>query len=72
MRKLIEEAITEKTRAIVPVHYAGVACAMDEIMAIARKHNLLVVEESISGSECNGIKEKLWELLVILDVLQLS
>ena len=39
--KLIEEAITEKTtRAIVPVHYAGVACAMDEIMAIARKHNL--------------------------------
>ena len=33
--KLIEEAITEKTRAIVPVHYAGVACAMDEIMAIA-------------------------------------
>ena len=47
--KLIEEAITEKTRAIVPVHYAGVACAMDEIMAIARKHNLLVVEDAAQG-----------------------
>ena len=46
---LIEEAITEKTRAIVPVHYACVACAMDEIMAIARKHNLLVVEDAAQG-----------------------
>ena len=36
----IEEAITEKTKAIVPVHYAGVSCAMDEIMAIAKKYNL--------------------------------
>ncbi len=47
--KLIEEAITEKTRAIVPVHYAGVSCAMDEIMAIAKKHNLLVVEDAAQG-----------------------
>ncbi len=47
--KLIEGAITEKTRAIVPVHYAGVACAMDEIMAIAKKHNLLVVEDAAQG-----------------------
>lgn len=38
---LIEEAITERTRVIVPVHYAGVGCDMDKIMAIARKHHLL-------------------------------
>lgn len=42
----IEAAITNKTRAIVPVHYAGVACDMDFIMALANKHNLLVVEDA--------------------------
>ena len=47
--KLIEDAITERTKAIVPVHYAGVACAMDEILAIAKKHNLLVVEDAAQG-----------------------
>lgn len=45
----IEAAITEKTRVIVPVHYAGVACEMDTIMAIARKHNLKVVEDAAQG-----------------------
>lgn len=45
----IEEAITERTRAIVPVHYAGVACAMDEIMAIAKKYNLKVIEDAAQG-----------------------
>ncbi|TFT50067.1 dTDP-4-amino-4,6-dideoxygalactose transaminase, partial [Proteus mirabilis] len=45
----IEAAITEKTRAIVPVHYAGVACEMDTIMAIAKKHNLFVVEDAAQG-----------------------
>lgn len=44
--KLIEKAITGRTRAIVPVHYAGVACAMDEILAIARRYNLLVIEDA--------------------------
>lgn len=43
---LIEAAITDKTRAIVPVHYAGVACEMDTIMALATKHNLFVVEDA--------------------------
>lgn len=47
--KLIEQAITDKTKAIVPVHYAGVACEMDTIMAIARKHNLLVIEDAAQG-----------------------
>ena len=42
----IEAAITNKTKVIVPVHYAGVACDMDKIMRIARKHNLLVVEDA--------------------------
>lgn len=46
---LIEEAITPRTRAIVPVHYAGVACEMDTIMAIAKKHNLAVVEDAAQG-----------------------
>ncbi|WP_279051927.1 dTDP-4-amino-4,6-dideoxygalactose transaminase [Cedecea davisae] len=45
----IEAAITEKTRAIVPVHYAGVACEMDTIMAIANKHGLFVVEDAAQG-----------------------
>lgn len=46
---LIEQAITEKTRAIVPVHYAGVACNMDVILQIAQKHNLRVVEDAAQG-----------------------
>ena len=45
----IEAAITEKTKVIVPVHYAGVACAMNEIMAIAKKYNLKVVEDAAQG-----------------------
>ena len=45
----IEEAITEKTKAIVPVHYAGVSCEMDKIMEIAKKHNLYVVEDAAQG-----------------------
>jgi len=46
---LIEAAITEKTRAIVPVHYAGVGCEMDVIMDIARRHDLLVIEDAAPG-----------------------
>jgi dTDP-4-amino-4,6-dideoxygalactose transaminase len=46
---LIEEAITERTRAIVAVHYAGVSCEMDRILAIARKHGVLVVEDAAQG-----------------------
>jgi dTDP-4-amino-4,6-dideoxygalactose transaminase len=44
--RLIEAAITPRTRAIVPVHYAGMACDMDTIMAIAEKHGLVVVEDA--------------------------
>jgi dTDP-4-amino-4,6-dideoxygalactose transaminase len=47
--RLIEAAITTKTRAIVPVHYAGVACEMDTIMSIAKKHDLKVVEDAAQG-----------------------
>ena len=43
---LIEDAITSKTKAIVPVHYAGVGCEMDTIMDIARRHNLTVIEDA--------------------------
>lgn len=46
---LIEAAITEKTKAIVPVHYAGVGCEMDAIMDIARRHKLLVIEDAAQG-----------------------
>jgi len=45
----IEELITPRTKAIVPIHYAGVACDMDKIMAIASKYNLYVVEDTAHG-----------------------
>lgn len=45
----IEAAITNKTKAIVPVHYAGVACEMDSIMDIAQRHNLYVIEDAAQG-----------------------
>lgn len=45
----IEAAITERTKAIVPVHYAGVACEMDTIMDIAKRHNLVVIEDAAQG-----------------------
>ena len=47
--RLIESSITSRTRAIVPVHYAGVACEMDTIMAIARKYGLKVIEDAAQG-----------------------
>lgn len=46
---LIEDAINEKTKAIVPVHYGGVACEMDTIRDIAKRHNLVVVEDAAQG-----------------------
>lgn len=46
---LIEEKITAKTKAIFPVHYAGVACDMDKIMEIAKKYNLKVIEDAAQG-----------------------
>ena len=53
---LIEDAITDKTRAIVPVHYAGVACEMDTILDIARRRHLMVVEDAAQaiGSTYKG------------------
>jgi dTDP-4-amino-4,6-dideoxygalactose transaminase len=60
----IEELITSKTRAIVPVHYAGVACDMDKIMNLANKYNLFVVEDAAQAIDSyytgnNGIKRAL-------------
>ena len=46
---LIEKAITDKTKAIVPVHYAGVSCEMDKILEIAKQYNLYVVEDAAQG-----------------------
>ncbi len=53
---LIEEAISSKTKVIVPVHYAGVSCEMDKINKIAKKYNLFVVEDAAQGvmSTYNG------------------
>ena len=45
----IEDAVTDRTRVIVPVHYAGVACEMDTILAIAQKHGLKVAEDAAQG-----------------------
>ncbi|MBD5509437.1 MAG: dTDP-4-amino-4,6-dideoxygalactose transaminase [Lachnospiraceae bacterium] len=47
--KLIEDAVTERTRAIAPVHYAGVGCEMDVIMDIAKRHHLMVIEDAAQG-----------------------
>lgn len=60
----IENLITEKTKAIVPVHYAGVACDMDKIMEIATKHNLFVVEDAAQAIDSyytgkDGVKKAL-------------
>ena len=60
----IEALITAKTRAIVPVHYAGVACDMDKIMALAEKHNLLVIEDAAQAIDSfytgkDGVKRAL-------------
>ena len=55
--KLIEDAITEKTRAIVPVHYAGVGCDMDVINDIAKRHGLFVIEDAAQGM-CASYKGK--------------
>ncbi|WP_247236719.1 DegT/DnrJ/EryC1/StrS aminotransferase family protein [Telluribacter sp. SYSU D00476] len=54
----IEAAITERTRAIIPVHFAGQACDMDRIMEIARRHNLRVIEDAAHahGAEYKGRK----------------
>jgi len=46
---LIEDAVTERTKAIVPVHYAGVACEMDTILDIAERHHLAVIEDAAQG-----------------------
>jgi dTDP-4-amino-4,6-dideoxygalactose transaminase len=53
---LIEAAISSKTRAIVPVHYAGISCEMDSILELARKYNLWVIEDAAQGvmSSYNG------------------
>ena len=53
---LIESAITDRTKAIVPVHYAGVSCEMERILEIARRYNLLVIEDAAQGllSKSNG------------------
>jgi dTDP-4-amino-4,6-dideoxygalactose transaminase len=48
---LIEQLITSKTKAIIPVHYAGVACDMEKIMSIASKYNLLVIEDAAQAIE---------------------
>ena len=47
--RLIEDSITPRTRAIWPVHYAGVACEMDEILGVATRHGLMVVEDAAQG-----------------------
>lgn len=54
---LLEDAITEKTRAIVPVHYAGVACEMDTILTVAKKHHIKVVEDAAQAF-CSYYKGK--------------
>ena len=60
--KLVESAITAKTKAIVVVHYAGVGCEMDKILAIARRHRLLVIEDAAHGLKARYAKRELGTL----------
>lgn len=60
----LEALITEKTKAIIPVHYAGVACDMDKIMGLAAKYNLLVIEDAAQAIDSyytgkDGVKKAL-------------
>lgn len=55
--KLIEDAVTRRTKAIIPVHYAGSSCAMDEIMSIASRHDLWVIEDAAQAM-LSSYKEK--------------
>lgn len=57
--KLIESAITKKTRAVVPVHYAGVACEMDTIIDIAKKNDLMVIEDAAQAYGASYKEKKL-------------
>src|SRR5690606_25817128 len=61
---ILESLITDKTKAIIPVHYAGVACDMDKIMAVADKHKLFVIEDAAQAIDsyytgADGIKRAL-------------
>lgn len=56
---LIEEAITKKTKAIVPVHYAGISCEMNKIMEIAKEYNLIVIEDAAQGMMASYIGKPL-------------
>lgn len=64
----IEEAITPRTKAIIPVHFAGQSCNMDAIMEIARKYNLKIIEDAAHGHG-GEYKGKNWEVLVMQAVL---
>jgi dTDP-4-amino-4,6-dideoxygalactose transaminase len=60
----LEDLVTSKTKAIVPVHYAGVACDMDKIMEVAKKHNLFVIEDAAQAIDSfyigkDGVKKAL-------------
>ena len=68
----IEKLITKRTRAIVPVHYAGVACDMDKIMAIAAQYNLLVIEDAAQAIESCYISPKTGEKRTLGSIGHLS
>ena len=56
----IESAITDKTKAIIPVHYAGVGCEMDTINEIARQYKLLVIEDAAQGLMASYKRKSAW------------
>ena len=62
----ISRLITKKTRAIVPVHYAGVSCEMDSIMEIAGEHDLVVVEDAAQGLELHIVAPILAQFKVFM------
>jgi len=69
---LIEEAITERTRVIVPVHYGGVACEMDTIMDIAAKYGISVVEDAAQGIMASYKGRQLGSMVISVRILSMT
>ena len=69
---LIERSITKRTRAIIPVHFAGRPCDMDAIMSIAKKHHLLVISDAAHAIEAEYKGKRLAISEILLSLVSMS
>ena len=63
---LVESAITSQTKAIVPVHYAGVGCEMDVLLDIAQRHNIFVIEDAVQAVLSSYKNKRLGSLVILV------